>query len=127
MSFAQIDDLDSIGSFEATLSYSREVSAERATNITRTAQALAAPQPPTAVVEKLREPASDGALLEILFEFAGRLAQEQGLEELPKRFTELFEKLAKTLALDEHDKLLSDLSQPETSTRSKRWNRHQTK
>lgn len=107
-SFADVGELDSIASFQAALNYSRNTSAERATSIASASEAPADDATETAPAKRLREPRSLRPFLNKLAQVARRLEDENGLDKLPKRFTQLFKKLAHNLPLDEHEQSLTD-------------------
>jgi hypothetical protein len=107
-SFAGLRELDSIASFDAALSYSREASAERATSITSASEAPAGDATDTAPANNSSEPRNTRPFLKKLAQLARRLEDEKGLDKLPRRFTQLFEKLAHNLTLDEHEQSLTD-------------------
>jgi len=119
-SFAAIGELDSIASFQAELSYSREASAVRAGSLASAGQAPVGDA--TASADGPAEPQSAESFLNKLVKAAGRLQDEAGIDKLPKRFTQLLNKLAKNLALDEHDQRLIERIQSESLKR--RQNRH---
>lgn len=96
-SFADIGELDSIAGFKAALSYSREGSAERATSASEAPAGDAETAPKT----RLSEPRRTNSFLNKLDHLARQLEDEKGLDKLPRRFTQLFKKVAHNLALDE--------------------------
>jgi len=116
-SLAGFGDLDSIASFEATLSYSREASAERATRIASAGEAAGDDGTGTAPTNKLSEPRSTTSFLNTLAQFARHMEDEKSLDKLPKRFMQLFKKLAHNLALDENEQRLTDRLATEHSKR----------
>jgi hypothetical protein len=117
-SLAEMGDLDSIASFEAALSYSREASAERTRNITSTTQAAPASAAGIAATDAPAMPRSAESFLERLTALAENLEDEKVIDTLPRRFTQLFKKLAKTLSLDEREQKLLDRIQSEYLKRS---------
>jgi hypothetical protein len=107
-SLVDLGDLDSISSFEAALSYSREASVEQATHIASAVEALDDDATGTAPTNKLSEPRSTRPFLNKLAQVARHLEDEKSLDKLPKRFMQLFKKLAHNLPLDEHEQRLTD-------------------
>ena len=116
-SLAGFGDLDSIASFEATLSYSRVASAERATRIASSGDAANDDATDTAPTNSLSGPRSARPFLNKLAQFARHMEDENSLDKLPKRFMQLFKKLAHNLALDEHEQRLTDRLAAEHSKR----------
>jgi len=116
-SLAELGDLDSIASFEAALSYSREASAERATRIASASEAADDDATETAPTNRLSGPRGTRPFLNKLAQLARHLEEEKSLDKLPKRLTQLFKKLAHNLALDEHEQRLTDRLASERSKR----------
>lgn len=124
-SFAAIGELDSIASFQAALSYSREASAVRAGRITSTGEEPAAGAAETAPSGKPAEPKSAESFIAKLGKAAGRLEDENNIDKLPRRFTRLFKKLAKNLALDEHERELAERIHSEALKRRQTGHHHE--
>lgn len=116
-SIAELGDLDSIASFDAALSYSREASAERATRSVGASEAPDDDATETAPTNRLSKPRSTRPFLNKLVQVARHLEDEKSLDKLPKRFMQLFKKLAHNLALDEHEQRLTDRLAAEDSKR----------
>jgi hypothetical protein len=118
VSFAELD-LDSIASFEAALSYSREASVEQKSSITSAGQAPTASATETTSTDKLSKSKSTDWFLKKLAQVARRLeGDEKNLAKLPRRFTQLFKKLAHNLTLDEHEQSLAERIAAEHSKRA---------
>jgi hypothetical protein len=117
VSFAELD-LD-LASFEAALSYSREASVEQKSSITSASQAPTASATETNSTDKLSKSKSTDWFLEKLAQVARRLEDdEKNLAKLPRRFTQLFKKLAHNLTLDEHEQSLAERIAAEHSKRA---------
>ena len=116
-SLAGFGDLHSIASFEATLSYSREASAEQGTRVANASEAPDDDATGTTPTNSLSEPRNMRSFLNKLAQFARHLEDEKSLDKLPKRFMQLFKKLANNLALDEHEQRLTDRLAEEHSKR----------
>lgn len=109
----QLDDLDSIASFEASFNYTRRVTALAASQISRTAAAQAEGNleaNPAAATSGA--PAAD-SFIDQLRRVAEQLDADNNFEKIPQRFAQLFKKLAHQLALDTHDEKLAERIQSE--------------
>ena len=111
--------LDSIESFEAVLSYSREASVEQKSSITSAGQAPTASATERTSTDKPSKSKSTDWFLEKLAQVARRLEDdEKNFDKLPQRFIQLFKKLAHNLTLDEHEQGLADRIAADDSKRA---------
>lgn len=111
---AEIANLDSIASFEALLSYTRETSAFTASQVSSKDRARhdGGPAP-----HSIGFQASD-SFVNRLARAAEKLASDEGHERIPKRFRQLFNKLAHHLPLDDHEQKLAEKIQSVHSQRN---------
>ncbi len=114
---AKLDGIDSIASFAANFNYSRQISAATTSQLSATSatQEPQTPGAPTAVPSE-NLPTSD-SFTEQLTRAAKRLDSEEGFDKIPKRFAQLFKKLAHQLRLDDHDETLAKRIEAEHSKR----------
>ena len=97
---AQLGDLDSIASFDATLSYSREISALSASQVSSSVPAQSGARPNSVAPAQIN---SADSFIEQLSQAAKLLESNNDLEIVPQRFRQLFEKLAHDIPLEERE------------------------
>ena len=102
----QLDDLDSITSFEASFVYSRRITAVAARQISASAEAEGNPEANPAAAITAAQPVD--SFIDQLRRVAEQLDADNSLEKIPQRFTRLFKNLAHQLALDAHDEKLAE-------------------
>jgi hypothetical protein len=115
---AEFDNLDAIASFEATLSYSREISVLTTSQSTRMAPARSLGQSDSEPATPSTRFYAADTFIEQLARAAEQLNSEEGQEKIPKRFVELFKKLLLQLPLDPQEENLAERIQSEHLKRS---------
>jgi len=104
---AQLDDLESIASFEARFNYTRQVTAVAASQISSTAAAQAQETPDATPAAPTNSSQAADSFIDQLRRVADWLDSDSNFENIPKRFAQLFKKLAHQLPLDTHDEKLA--------------------
>jgi hypothetical protein len=115
---AKIDDLDSIASFEANFSYSRQASATSTTQVSTTDPAPSSSATDIASSTAASSPQGADSFINQLAQAVQRLNSENGDERIPKRFAQLFKKLADRQPLNTREQTLIDRIRSEHSKRS---------
>ncbi len=114
---AKIDNLGSIASFEASFSYSRQASATSTTQVSRTDPAQSSGETDTAPSTAASSPQGTDSFIDQLARVVQKLHSENGDEQIPKRFAQLFRKLADHQPLNTREQTLIDRLQSEHSKR----------
>jgi hypothetical protein len=109
----QLDDLDSIASFEASFNYTRRITAVAASQISRTAAAQAEGNPEANPAAATIGAQAADSFIDQLRRVAEQLDADNNFKKIPQRFAQLFQKLAHQLALDAHDEKLAERIQSE--------------
>jgi hypothetical protein len=104
---AQLDDLDSIASFKASFNYTRQVSAVAASQISSTAAAQAQETADATRAAATNSSQAADSFIDQLRRVADWLESDSNFENIPKRFIQLFKKLAHQLPLDTDDDKLA--------------------
>ncbi len=104
---AQLNNLDSIASFEANFSYSKQITAVTASQLSTTSAPQAQENPAASTVAPSPSTATPDSFLAQLTQAAKRLDGDDSLEKIPKRFVQLLKKLAHQLPLDEAEEKLT--------------------
>jgi hypothetical protein len=119
---AEIDNLDSIASFDATLNYSRGTSAQATSQVSGTAPAASLDRSEAVPAAPAKRFHAADSFIDQLARAAEKLDSDEGHEKIPKRFVQLFKKIAHHLPLDTQDQRLAERIQSERSKREP--NRH---
>ena len=109
----QLEDLDSIVSFEASFSYTRRVTAVAASQVSRMAAAQVEGNPDANLAAATAGVQAADSFIDLLRRVAKQLESDNNFEKIPERFAQLFNKLAHQLALDTHDEKLAERIQSE--------------
>jgi hypothetical protein len=112
---AQLDDLDSIASFEASFNYTRQVTAVAASQISILAAAPAQESYDATPAGSTHGTQAADSFIDQLRRVAEQLDSDNNFEKIPKRFAQLFKKLAHQLSLDTRDEKLAKRIQSEHS------------
>lgn len=112
---AQLDDVDSIASFEASFNYTRRVTAVAASQISSTTAAQAQETPDATPAAPTNGTQAADSFIGQLRRVAEQLESDNNFEKIPKRLAQLFKKLAHQLPLDTHDEKLAKRIQSEHS------------
>lgn len=112
---AQLDALDSIASFEASFSYTRQVTVVAASQSSRTAAAQAQETPDASSAAPINGSQIADSFIDQLRGLAEQLDADNNFEKIPKRLAQLCKKLARQLPLDTDDEKLAKRIQSEYS------------